>query len=71
MRRLKKVPASGGAVQSICEVDDGRGASWGSGDVIVFAPRPFGGLFQVSAAGGTPVPVDTPPAVALEEVTKG
>ena len=53
-RKLKKVPASGGTVQTICDAPDGRGASWSVDDVIVFAPAPFGGLSKVSAAGGTP-----------------
>jgi Tol biopolymer transport system component len=52
--KLKKVPASGGAVQAICEAADGRGATWGSKDTIVFAPSPFSGLSQVSASGGSP-----------------
>jgi len=59
-RKLKKIPASGGTVQSICEAEDGRGASWGADDVIVFAPRPLGGLAQVAASGGTPTPLTTP-----------
>jgi Tol biopolymer transport system component len=52
--KLKKVPASGGTVQTICDAPDGRGASWSERDVIVFAPAPFGGLSRVSAAGGAP-----------------
>jgi len=52
--KLKKVAASGGAVQTICDAPDGRGASWSVQDVIVFAPSPFGGLSRVSAAGGSP-----------------
>ncbi len=52
--KLKKVPASGGTVQTICDAPDGRGASWGDRDVIVFAPGPFGGLSKVPAAGGSP-----------------
>jgi WD40 repeat protein len=55
--KLKKVPAAGGTVQTICDAVDGRGASWSVKDVIVFAPAPFGGLSKVPAAGGTPVPV--------------
>ena len=43
-RKLKKVPATGGAVQSICPAEEGRGASWGAGDVIVFAPGRFHGV---------------------------
>ena len=56
-RKLKRVPAAGGAVQTICDASDGRGASWSVDDVIVFAPAPFGGLFQVPATGGAPVAV--------------
>jgi Tol biopolymer transport system component len=52
--KLKKVPASGGTVQTICDAADGRGGSWSENDVIVFAPAPFGGLSKVSAAGGAP-----------------
>ncbi|HYX21184.1 MAG TPA: hypothetical protein VFA98_10110, partial [Thermoanaerobaculia bacterium] len=53
-QKLKKVSASGGTVQTICDAPDGRGASWSEKDVIVFAPAPFGGLSKVSAAGGAP-----------------
>ena len=63
--KLKKVQASGGAAQSICPAEDGRGASWGAGDVIVFAPRPYGALFQVPASGGTPSPLTTAKGEAL------
>src|SRR5262245_1000423 len=58
-RKLKKVPASGGAVQTLCDALDGRGATWSQGGVIVFAPGPFGGLSQVSEAGGAPTPLTT------------
>ena len=56
-QKLKKVPAAGGTVQTICDAADGRGASWSIHDVIVFAPAPFGGLSRVPAAGGTPTPL--------------
>ena len=52
--KLKKVPAGGGMVLAICDAADGRGASWSAGDVIVFAPAPFGGLWRVPASGGAP-----------------
>jgi eukaryotic-like serine/threonine-protein kinase len=54
-RKLKKVAASGAAVQTICDAPDARGGTWNAEDVIVFAPTPFGGLFRVFASGGTPV----------------
>jgi len=53
-RKLKRVPAAGGPVQTICEAQDGRGGSWSAEDVIVFAPAPFGGLWKVAATGGAP-----------------
>jgi serine/threonine-protein kinase len=56
-QRLKKTEISSGTVQTLCDAVDGRGASWSRKDVIVFAPQPFGPLFEVSAAGGTPVQV--------------
>ncbi len=56
-RKLKRIPAAGGAVQTICEAADGRGASWSVDDVIVFAPAPFGGLWKVPAGGGTAEPL--------------
>jgi Tol biopolymer transport system component len=58
-RKLKKVPATGGTVVSLCDVVDGRGASWGAKGVIVFSPNPFGGLSQVVEAGGASTPVTT------------
>jgi eukaryotic-like serine/threonine-protein kinase len=56
-QKLKKVPASGGTAQTICDAPDGRGGTWSEKDVIVFAPAPFGGLSKVSAAGGAPSPL--------------
>ena len=58
--KLKKVPASGGPVETICDAPAPGGifgASWGEKDTIVFAPGPVsgaGGLMKVSASGGTP-----------------
>jgi Tol biopolymer transport system component len=57
-RKLKKIPAAGGTVVSLCDAEDGRGASWGAG-VIVFSPNPFGGLNQVAEAGGAATPLTT------------
>jgi Tol biopolymer transport system component len=54
-RKLKRVPAAGGPVQTICDAQDGRGGSWSADDVIAFAPAPFGGLWKVAATGGAPV----------------
>jgi Tol biopolymer transport system component len=52
--KLKKIPASGGPAQSLCDAPEGRGGSWNREDVIVFYPRPVVGAIQrVPAAGGT------------------
>jgi serine/threonine protein kinase len=62
--KLKKIAASGGPAQSLCDVPDGRGGSWGSNagsgeDVILFSPG--GGnqfaIQQVPATGGVPADV--------------
>jgi Tol biopolymer transport system component len=52
--RLKKIPASGGAVQTLCDASMARGGTWSRQDVIVFAPGAYGPLSRVSAAGGVP-----------------
>jgi Tol biopolymer transport system component len=51
---LKKVPLNGGPVLELCKVDLVYGVSWGRSDQIVFAQQ-SGGLWRVSAAGGTPI----------------
>ena len=58
--QLKKVSLRGGASFALCAAPEGRGASWGSDDIIVFTPAPGMGLSRVSAAGGTPQVVTTP-----------
>jgi serine/threonine-protein kinase len=53
---LKRVPLAGGPVETICNVPQLQGATWGDGDQIVFASGlgVGGSLFKVSASGGTP-----------------
>jgi Tol biopolymer transport system component/predicted Ser/Thr protein kinase len=57
--KLKKVDVTGGAPQELCDAAAGGGGTWNRDGVIVFAPTPTSGLFRVSAAGGTPVPLTT------------
>jgi serine/threonine protein kinase/Tol biopolymer transport system component len=58
--KLKKIAASGGPAQSLCDAPEGRGGSWNRDDVIVFSPQQTGAAIQrVSAAGGVPADVTT------------
>jgi serine/threonine protein kinase/WD40 repeat protein len=54
--KLRKVLASGGSVVPLADVASARGGAWGANDVIVYCPNIIGGLFQVSANGGTATP---------------
>jgi len=55
--KLKKVDASGGSVQVLCDAPHGRGGSWNRDGVILFSPDVYLGIYRVSSAGGTPVEV--------------
>ncbi len=54
--KLKKILASGGPPQIVCDADNGRGASWNREDAILFSADDGGGfaIRRVSASGGTP-----------------
>jgi serine/threonine-protein kinase len=55
--KLKKVPVSGGAPQTLAFVSPvTRGTSWGSDDTIIFTSNINGGLSRISAVGNTPPP---------------
>ena len=49
---LKKVDAAGGPPITVCPAEDGKGGSWGSDGVIIFAPSAGEPLHRVSASGG-------------------
>ena len=55
--KLKKIAASGGPVQTLCSTPEVYGGTWNQAGVIVFPLSLTSGLFQVSAAGGAPVPL--------------
>ncbi len=55
--KMKKVPVTGGPPKTLCEAPRSFGACWGPNDMILFQPVGQGGLWQVSAAGGTPQPI--------------
>jgi len=58
--KLKKILASGGPAQTLCDAKEGRGGAWSSAGVILFAPEPYGGLSRVPEGGGTSTPVTHP-----------
>jgi Tol biopolymer transport system component len=64
--RLKKVALAGGSPQVICAAPDPRGATWGPGGDIVFAPATAGGLWRVAADGGEAVEILKPDAARKE-----
>jgi Tol biopolymer transport system component len=55
--KLKKIDASGGPAQTLCDAPNGRGGAWSEHDVIVFAPEVLSGLSRVPAAGGMPAQI--------------
>ncbi len=55
--KLKKVAASSGPPQTLCDATLGRGGTWNQDDVILFTRSTSEPLSRVSAAGGTPVTV--------------
>ena len=58
---MQKVSILGGPPVTICELPaDLQGASWGSGDIIIFGTASSGGLMRVSGAGGDPEAITTP-----------
>ncbi|MBZ5676582.1 MAG: protein kinase [Acidobacteriia bacterium] len=54
--KLRRIAASGGPSQPVCDAPDGRGGSWNRDDVIVFSPVSQDTAVQrVPAGGGVPV----------------
>ena len=56
-RKLKRIPAAGGAVQTICDASDGRGASGASTTSSSLHRRPSEACSGSPATGGAPVAV--------------
>jgi Tol biopolymer transport system component len=65
--KLKKIDAAGGPPVSVCDAPAGRGGTWNTGGVIVFAPDLRGPLHRVSAGGGPSAPVTTFDEAAQED----
>jgi hypothetical protein len=55
--KLKKIDASGGPPQALCDATNGRGGTWNREGVIIFTPSPRDTVMRVSSAGGAPAPV--------------
>jgi Tol biopolymer transport system component len=59
--QIKKVALSGGAPQVVCKTgEEVRGAVWGEDGTIFFSAGVGGGIWRVSANGGTPEMVTAP-----------
>jgi Tol biopolymer transport system component/predicted Ser/Thr protein kinase len=58
-KRLKRTDASGGAVLTLCDAENGKGGTWNRNGTILFAPSAASALYRVSAAGGAATPVTT------------
>ena len=54
--KLKKVIASGGPPQTLCDAPEGRAGSWNRGGIILFSAVDGGGfaIRRVSSSGGSP-----------------
>ncbi len=55
--KLRKIDASGGPAQTLCDAPIGRGGAWNREGVILFSPSSDGPLFRVSASGGVATPL--------------
>ena len=55
--KLRKIDASGGPPQVICDARNGRGGTWSREGVILFAPATTDPIHRVAAAGGNSTPV--------------
>ncbi len=65
--KLKRIEASGGTPEILCDAPAGFGGTWNSAGVILFAPSlQSTGLHQVSDRGGVPTPVTSLDGSRLE-----
>ena len=65
-KKLKRIDLAGGSPRELADAPDHRGGSWGSQNVIVFAPQGGGPILQVPASGGTATPATTLDTTAQE-----
>jgi len=50
--KLKRMPAAGGVVQTLCDAPAGRGGTWNEKGVIVFTPGLKEPLYRIAESGG-------------------
>jgi len=62
--KLNKIAVSGGPVQVLYNISQAHGGTWNRDGVIVLPLSFTSGLFQVSASGGTPIPLAKPGLVS-------
>ena len=55
--KLKTIDLRGGSPKVLADAPSGRGGSWGSSDVILYAPNIRSPIQSIPAAGGKPKPV--------------
>jgi Tol biopolymer transport system component len=55
--KLKKIAATGGPPQTLCDAPVSRGGTWGLDGTILLAPTPNSPIYRLSASGGQPTPV--------------
>jgi eukaryotic-like serine/threonine-protein kinase len=65
-RKLKRVDLAGGPARELADAPDHRGGSWGTQNLIVFAPGGGGAIYRVPVAGGAAAPVTAIDPAALE-----
>jgi Tol biopolymer transport system component len=57
--KLQKMPVTGGTAQVLASIFAARGGSWGSKDVIIYAPDAGSAIWRVNADGSGVAPVTT------------
>jgi DNA-binding winged helix-turn-helix (wHTH) protein len=57
-RKLKRIPASGGVSQTLCDADQPAGGTWSRDNLILFSQG--GRLYRVPAGGGAATALDRP-----------
>ncbi len=68
--KLKKIDASGGPAQKICDAPTGSDGTWSANGVILFDGRGNDPIYRVSAGGGTPT-IGVKPEASRKETSVG